>query len=119
MINTGYTLKLTEQWDLQLNEAGYIETVDSNYAIAQNVANALSLFTNDAYFEPEKGIPHFNIELGMKPNLSVFRTRIKIEAEKVDGVKRAEVFNLTINDRVLSGLLVLTLKNGAVINVEI
>lgn len=119
MLNTGHTLKLTEDWDLQINYAGYIVTETLDYAIAQNVSNALSLFTNDAYFDSDRGLPHFQIELGLKPNLSIFRSRMKQEAEKVDGVKNADIVELMIQNRVLSGKVVLTLDNGNVINVEI
>lgn len=68
-----HTLLLTDDWDLTLDSAGDIATSTGAYSIAQNVGNAVRLFTNDAWFNPERGIPHFAIDLARMPALSVFR----------------------------------------------
>ena len=31
-------------------------------------ANRVRLFTNDAYYDPDRGIPHFVVDLGQKVN---------------------------------------------------
>lgn len=112
-------LLVPEKWDLQLDAGGGIAATQGAYAIAQNVANAIRLFTHDAYYDEEKGIPHFALELKAHPALSVLRSRCKEAAEKVVGVKNAEILDLSINDRALSGVIRLTLKNGQITDVEI
>lgn len=117
---SAHTLYLDpETWDLTLDPAGNIATATGAYAIAQSVANAIRLFTNDAYYDSDKGIPHFVIELKTRPALSILRSRCKEAAEKVPGVKNAEVIDLKLNNRVLSGDIRLTLNDGSIANVEI
>ena len=117
---SAYTLFLTpEKWDLTLDSGGGIAVTQDAYAIAQNVANAIRLFTNDAYYDSDKGIPHFVIELKTRPALSILRSRCKEAAEKVPGVKNAEVIDLKLNNRVLSGDIRLILNDGSIANVEI
>ena len=83
----GHTLLLdTDAWDLTLDSGGNIATGTGSYAIAQNVANAVRLFTNDAWYAPDEGIPHFMVELGTLPEQSVVRSRVTQAALGVDGV---------------------------------
>jgi hypothetical protein len=81
--------------------------------IAQNVANAFRLFTNDAYFFTDQGIPHFIIELNAHPKINILRSRLKKVALQVEGVKDCTI-NLmaTDEDRALNGYAELTLING-------
>lgn len=111
---TGYTLTLDiDSWDLTLDVGGNIATSFGAYAIAQNVANTVRLFTNDAYYDPDRGIPHFAIELGEKRNkIGVLRSRIIRAATDIDGVRSASFEIYGIEDRVLSGNISLTLDSG-------
>ena len=59
------SLALNDKWDIHTDENGNIAVVEDAHAIAQNCANAVRLFTNDAYFNRDRGIPHFDIELGI------------------------------------------------------
>ena len=93
-----------------------IATVAGPYAIAQNVANAVRLFTNDAYFDADRGIPHFDIELGHKPPYSILRTRILQAARAVEGVADATV-TFDRDKRVLGGEILLTLTTGDTVSV--
>ena len=58
-MSSQYSLRLSDDWDLHVDPAGNIPTCVTDYSIAQNVANAFRLFTQDAWFFPERGIPHF------------------------------------------------------------
>ena len=111
------SLLLDAQWDLTLDDGGNIATCQGAYAIAQNVANAVRLFTNDAYFDADKGIPHFNIELGHKPPYSILRNRILEQARSVEGVAEAEVVFNDPEERVLTGEIFLTTTEGETISV--
>lgn len=114
-----FTFLLDSQWDLTLDGGGSIATVSGGYAIAQNVANAIRLFTGDAYFNRDRGIPHFDIELGHVPPLSVLRSRILQAAKEVEGVADASITFDTFEGRVLSGTLILTTVEGETINVNL
>lgn len=109
----------TETWDLCLNGAGQIMVTDGPYCIAQNVANAIRLFTDDAWFDPQKGVPHFMIELGKrKPSVAVLRNRLRKEAMKVQGVINAEVIISDITDRTVNGDIRLILEGDATAEVS-
>lgn len=112
-----HTLLLDAQWDLTVDAGGNIASVTGPYAIAQNVANAVRLFVDDAYFDRDRGIPHFQIELGHKPPYSILRTRILQAARSVEGVADATV-TFDRDERKLGGEILLTLTDGTTANVE-
>ena len=113
-MDTGHTLTLdVDTWDIQLDSNGNIATASGPYAIAQNVANAVRLFTNDAYYDPNRGIPHFSIELGHKQGqLGVLRSRIIKNVSKLKGVESAEVSFYGIHNQELTGNISLTMTSG-------
>ena len=107
-----HTFLLTDGWDLQTDSRGDIALVSDEYAIAQNVANAVRLFTREAYYDQGRGIPHFDIELGHRPPLSLLRARILQAAKDVEGVVNAELVFESFNDRILKGTLLIYTKEG-------
>lgn len=115
----GHTLALGNDWDLHVDQSGNIAVLKGDQAIAQAVANSIRLFKNDAYYDAERGMPHFSMALGIKPLISVLRRRLICAAESVQGVQRAEIENLEVNEREITGKIVLTLKSGAVYDVKI
>ncbi len=116
----GHTLLLdTEAWDLTLDSGGNIATTQDSYGIAQNVANGVRLFTRDAYYDPERGVPHFLIDLGVTPDMSVVRSRIRRAALNVDGVTDANVEITTITDRVMGGTIAVTTAEGDIVDVAL
>ena len=116
MAHTRKTLLLSNPaWDLQLDAGGRIIVSEGNYATAQNVANECRLFTQDAYFEQERGIPYFDIALGHTPAPSVLRSRLRKAAMLVDDVKEVTAINLESFDtekRLLSGEIQFTSVEG-------
>ena len=109
----GHTLYLTpDNWDITLDSSGRLQTSAAAYAIAQNVANAVRLFTNEAFFAMDEGIPHFEIELGFtRPALSVLRARIREAALNVEGVLDAAVNLDGVRGRKLTGEILLTVAD--------
>lgn len=109
----GHTLYLKpDNWDITLDSSGRLQTSANAYAIAQNVANAVRLFTNEAFFAMDEGIPHFEIELGYtRPALSVLRARIREAALNVEGVLDAAVNLDGVRDRKLTGEILLTVAD--------
>lgn len=109
----GHTLLLDQNtWDLTLDGNGNIAVTTGAYGIAQNVANAIRLFTNDAWYDPQKGIPHFTVDLKTDPQESIIRSRFTRAALEVEGVASAEITALAIVDRVLTGNIILETVTG-------
>lgn len=110
----GHTLYLTpDNWDITLDSSGRLQTSANAYAIAQNVANAVRLFTNEAFFAMDEGIPHFDIELGKtRPALSVLRARMREAALNVEGVLDVQITLDDVQDRKLTGEILLTVADG-------
>ena len=111
---TAHTLYLNpDSWDITLDSSGRIARSTQAYAIAQNVANAVRLFTNEAFFAMDEGIPHFDIELGKtRPALSVLRTRMREAALNVEGVLDAQITLDDVQERKLTGEILLTVADG-------
>ena len=111
---TAHTLYLNpDSWDITLDSSGRIARSTQAYAIAQNVANAVRLFTGEAFFAMDEGIPHFDIELGKtRPALSVLRARMREAALNVEGVLDAQITLDDVQDRKLPGEILLTVADG-------
>jgi hypothetical protein len=118
-MSSPHTLKLDDDWDLHVDPAGNLPVVYDAYSIAQNVANAFRLFTEDAWYFPERGIAHFLVELRKEPRLNVLKSRLRQAALNVEGVKDCEISLLNIEGRDLSGMTTLTLESGEIYNVEL
>ena len=121
----GHSLLLDAEWDIQLDASGNIAETSGDYAVAQNVSNAVRLFTDDAYYDPDRGIPHFAITLGRKPSMSIFRAVVRQAALGVDGVRAVDVKDIqlartdtsspsgeSITPRTLTGDIQLTMEDG-------
>ena len=121
----GHSLLLDADWDIQLDASGNIAETSGDYAVAQNVSNAVRLFTDDAYYDPDRGIPHFAITLGRKPSMSIFRAVVRQAALGVDGVRAVDVKDIqlaqrdtaspdgsAITPRTLTGDIRLTMEDG-------
>ena len=128
----GHSLLLDSDWDIQLDASGNIAETSGDYAVAQNVANAVRLFTDDAYYDADRGIPHFALTLGRKPVMSVFRAVVRQAALGVDGVRAAEVKDLvlaqkdaqspdgsSVTPRTLTGDIQLTMEDGETYGIDI
>ena len=122
MAHTRKTLLLDSNWDLCLDKAGRIAVADGAYATAQNVANECRLFTNDAYFETDRGIPYYLIALGKKLSPSVLRARLRDAAllvEDVDEVTEIVLESLDTETRRVTGEIQFTSKEGENASVEL
>lgn len=109
-----------DTWDITLDGAGNIKTAISPYADAQNVANAVRLFTNDAYLRQRQGVPHFDLDLGVKPALSEVRAVYRETALAVENIADAtvEIAGLDTETRAMTGTIQATSENGETVSVE-
>ena len=132
MAHTRKTLMLDRNWDLCLEKgfvwrekivdgstvrfkAASLKLAEGAYATAQNVANECRLFTDDAYFEPERGIPYYLIALGRKLSPSVLRARLRDAAylvEDVEDVTDVVLESLDTETRRVTGEIQFTSKEG-------
>ena len=115
------SLLLNSDWDIFVDDAGHIATTADEYATAQTAANACRLFTNDAYFDRTKGIPHFNIELGKKPDVaeSVLTNRVRKACMSVEGVSDCRViWEYDAQGRIQGGEIYITV-NGQTVSISV
>ena len=122
MAHTRKTLLLNGDWDLILDKSGRIAVAEGAYATAQNVANECRLFTQDAYFEPDRGIPYYLIALGRKLSPSVLRARLRDAAylvEDVEDVTDVVLESLDTETRRVTGEIQFTSKESENASVEL
>ena len=115
-MHTRRTLLLDKTgWDVVLDKSGRIALATDDYATAQNVANEARLFTDDAYFAQDQGIPHFIISLGRRVNTVALRSHLRRAALKSPDVKEVLEVNIeTVNpeSRKLTGDIRFTTIEG-------
>ena len=139
MAHTRKTLMLDRNWDLCLEKgfvwrektvngatvrykAASLKLAEGAYATAQNVANECRLFTNDAYFDQDRGIPYYLIALGRKLSPSVLRARLRDAAylvEDVEDVTDVVLESLDTETRRVTGEIQFTSKEGENASVEL
>ena len=122
MAHTRKTLLLDSNWDLCLDKAGRIAIAEGAYATAQAVANECRLFTDDAYFEPGRGIPYYLIALGRKLSPSVLRARLRDAAmlvEDVEDVTEVVLESLDTETRRVTGEIQFVSVEGENASVEL
>lgn len=108
------SLFLNTNWDIGLDSSGNPETTSGLYCDAQNVANAVRLFTKDAYLAQNKGVPHFSLDLGVIPALSEVRSWYRKTAKSVENIRSASVEITAVDKetRTLRGTITAVSGNG-------
>ena len=117
-----HTIKLDEHWNFVINGDGNFAQLQGAEATAQNVANEVKLFTNDAYYSKDEGIDWFGIQLGKPLSRSATTVALRSAAEKVDQVQ--EVQSATVDSfdpeiRTLRASLKVITTEGEEINVAV
>jgi hypothetical protein len=106
MAHTRRTLKLSAQWDIELDAIGRIRVAEKADATAQNVANEVRLFKNDAYFAWDRGIPYFTQPLGHTLSETVLTAHVQkaaLRVEDVGEIMKIEINNFDLETRILHG----------------
>lgn len=116
MSHSRRTLLLTrDKWDITLDDTGFIALAHNDFATAQNVSNEVRLFTEDAYFIQDKGIPHFTVEFIPNMSISVLRSYLRRAALRVHDVKEIisiDIISFDRNTRLLTGDIKFTTIEG-------
>lgn len=111
MPHTAKTALLSPDWDLQLSPEGNVLLTSGALAIAQNLANEIRLWTNDAYYQQENGIAWKEVQIAKKLDPSVLAQIIHEAGNRVAGVKSVDSVTVTDVDeesRTLHGEITIT-----------
>ena len=124
MAHTRRTMLLDENWDLVLTDAGNISMAEGAYATAQNLSNECRLFLRDAYFEMDRGIPHYLIELGARddPDKSLLRTYMRKACSRIPDLREVTGISFEGLDREvrkLTGVIEFTTEEGEGVTLDI
>lgn len=114
-MHTQKTAALSGAWDLVLDANGNLSILKGTAAICQNVCNEARLFTDDAYFAAERGIPWFSDQLARPVQEAVTISNLRNAALGVPGVERVDAVELEALDRetrVLKGKVTITTEDG-------
>ncbi len=106
MSHTKRTLALSEDWDLEMTPEGNLRVLSGARATAQNAANEIRLWTNDAYFQQENGISWKEVELAQKLDASTLEQVVREAAMRVPDVVQVtdvELETVDTKTRRLSG----------------
>ena len=102
-------------WDLQLDGDGNIKLCTGAQAVAQNAANEIRLWRNDAYFQQNNGIAWKEAQLAKKLDLNVLLQVIREAAMKVPEVAAIDdisVVEFNTETRALHGEITVTTTLG-------
>ena len=84
------TMKLTDNWDLDLDGSNNLATVDGTKAISQNIATTCMVWRGEYYWDINFGVPYKNI-LGEQPPLSSLSAYLTECAMTVDSVETISI----------------------------
>jgi hypothetical protein len=99
-------------WDLVLDAAGNIAVAAAPYALAQDVASAIKLFSGELWYDATQGIPYFSEILGHTPPITVFREYMVNAALTVPGVVSATCIIEQFENRTITGQVTFTDSTG-------
>ena len=99
-------------WDLVVDLNGNIAMATKPYALAQDAASAIKLFSGELWYDTTQGVVYFNEILGTLPPLALLKQKFNEAALTVPEVTAARTFISSFRGRVLSGQVQITSKTG-------
>lgn len=99
-------------WDLCLDSNGNIALASDPYALAQDAASAIRLFSAELWYDTSQGIPYFQSILGRPPPIAFMKSRFIAAALTVPGVASAKCFITKFENRALEGQVQITSVTG-------
>jgi hypothetical protein len=91
------------RWDLCIDSMGNIAMASQPYSIAQDVSSAVRLFLGELYYDNTKGVPYFQLILGVIAPMSLIKLHVVQAALTVPDVVSAQCLLLAVVDRALTG----------------
>lgn len=111
-----FTLALDKDWDIYTDDAGQIATLETDIAVAQNVSNAVRLFTGDACLNLTRGVPHFSSDVSTRPNVPFIASVLLRASSRVPEVEKASVKIGTMDGRVIPGDIDIRTTSGKTVS---
>ena len=102
----------TVAWDLVTDASNDIAVASDPYASAQDAASACRLFLGELWYNTTKGVPYFQLILGLMPPIALMKAKFVAAALTVPGVKAARCFISSFTNRTISGQVQITDQNG-------
>lgn len=99
-------------WDLVLDIKNNIAVAGAPYALAQDAASAIKLFSGELWYDTTKGVPYFTQILGKLPPVSLVKQYLADAALTVPDVTSVRVFLTAVSNRTLSGQVQVTNATG-------
>jgi hypothetical protein len=90
-------------WDLVEDASGNIAVASPPYALAQDAASSIKLFSGELYYDTSQGVDHWGQILGHWPPLSLVKARLAYAAETVPGVVSAVTYLTKFVNRQFTG----------------
>ncbi len=100
-----------QTWDLKLDKNGNIAIADNPLSVAQDVACACLTFSGECWYDTGIGIPYYERILGHQPGIQMINAKMEQEAKRLPYVSSA-VCSVTIKNRIVSGVIVVTDTNS-------
>jgi hypothetical protein len=104
----------TQTWDLTLDAYGNIALAREPYAIAQDVACALRLFSAELWYDTTQGLPYLTQILGKRPPAGFIKAQMEATALTVTDVDSAKAFITGLRNRELTGQVQVTMMQGTI-----
>lgn len=80
------SLKINEDWDLELDENGNLIMVEGEEELLQAACHAIFTFKGEDPFNINNGIPYFEEILFKKKNKNLIEAYMKNEVKDIDGI---------------------------------
>lgn len=110
------TLKLSDDWDIQLDGFGDFLTCSGKEQIAQDVASSVRVFRGEDCWDIQRGIPFKSEIFGSEPSQPLLEAYMKQEAIRIDGVADCKLL-MSTNNRNASVELLIQTEDGELLNV--
>lgn len=101
-------------WDLAADTSNNIAVASEPYALAQDAASAIKLFSGELYYDTTQGIPYFEQILGLAPPISLMKAYFNQQALTVPGVVESKTFISSWVDRQVKGQVQIKDANGVI-----
>lgn len=100
-------------WDLCVDALGNIALASAPYAVLQDVSCACRLFTGELYYgPPSEGVPYFSEVLDGGVPTALLRAKMITAARSAPGVKDAQVYLTSVDNRNVGGQVQVELDSG-------
>ncbi len=103
----------TDRWDVIQDAARNIAVASEPYALAQDAASAIRLFSAELWYDTSLGVPYFSDILGKSPPLQLMKEQFERAALRVPGVVSATCVITSIEGRTVKGQIQILDTSGA------